>query len=208
MNQSFLGFLLHALRGTRATDRPWTLGCHARLNPFPANRSFTRIRSNILSAQATITATSVVLTNTHWSKLWRNQRTGAELVIGRNWSPVEESIGTSRLERGGSRGGSRGRGAGAHGRLRGTGMVSITLLKHEKATIDIFRFVRRCTWTMAGSWGKEHVGLGGSHTVKSLMSLPLKIMYSKVSSRGGMGLSVGLSSVPKERTNREEAGHS
>lgn len=32
------------------------------------------------------------------------------------------------------------------------------------------------------------------------MSLPRKIMYSKTSSRGGMGLSVGLSSVPKERT--------
>lgn len=32
------------------------------------------------------------------------------------------------------------------------------------------------------------------------MSLPLKMMYSKMSSRGGMGRSVGRSSVPKERT--------
>lgn len=57
---------------------------------------------------------------------------------------------------------------------------------------------------MAGSWGSEQVGLGGSHTVRSLMSLPLKMMYSKVSSRGGMGRSVGRSSVPKERTDEEE----
>lgn len=132
----------------RQTLNPW-MSCPP--ESFPPNQSFTGIRSNILSAQATIMATSVVLTDTHWSKLWRNQRTGAELVIGRNWSPVEESIGTSRLERGGGRGGSRGRGAGAHGRLGGTGTVSITLLKHKKATLDIFRFVRRCTWTMAGS---------------------------------------------------------
>lgn len=32
------------------------------------------------------------------------------------------------------------------------------------------------------------------------MSLPRNIIYSKTSSRGGIGLSVGLSSVPKERT--------
>lgn len=44
------------------------------------------------------------------------------------------------------------------------------------------------------------MGLGGSHTVRSLMSLPLKMMYSKMSSRGRMGLSVGRSSVPKDRT--------
>ncbi len=37
------------------------------------------------------------------------------------------------------------------------------------------------------------------------MSLPLKMMYSKVSSRGGMGRSVGRSSVPKERTDKETA---
>lgn len=36
------------------------------------------------------------------------------------------------------------------------------------------------------------------------MSLPLKMMYSKVSSRGGMGLSVGRSSVPKERTDKKQ----
>lgn len=58
------------------------------------------------------------------------------------------------------------------------------------------------TWTMAGSWGSEQVGLGGSHTVRSLMSLPLKMMYSNVSSRGGIGRSVGRSSVPNERTVR------
>lgn len=48
------------------------------------------------------------------------------------------------------------------------------------------------------------MGFGGSHTVRSLMSLPLKMMYSKVSSRGGMGRSVGRSSVPKERTSRRK----
>jgi hypothetical protein len=32
------------------------------------------------------------------------------------------------------------------------------------------------------------------------MSVPRKIMYSNTSSRGGTGRSVGLSSVPKERT--------
>lgn len=56
------------------------------------------------------------------------------------------------------------------------------------------------TWTIAGSCGKEHWGFGGSQTVRSLMSLPRNIIYSKTSSRGGIGLSVGLSSVPKERT--------
>lgn len=44
------------------------------------------------------------------------------------------------------------------------------------------------------------MGLGGSQTVRSLMSLPRKMMYSKTSSRGAIGLSVGRSSVPKERT--------
>lgn len=42
------------------------------------------------------------------------------------------------------------------------------------------------------------------------MSLPLKMMYSKMSSRGRMGLSVGRSSVPKDRTEaggQTQSGH-
>lgn len=65
--------------------------------------------------QVSIMNQTVVLTNTNWSKLRGDQGTSAELIIGRNWSPVEEAIRTSRLEWGGSSGGSRGRGAGAHG---------------------------------------------------------------------------------------------
>lgn len=53
------------------------------------------------------------LTNTNWSELGGNQGGGAELVVGRNWGPVKETIGTNCLERG--RGGGRGRGAGADG---------------------------------------------------------------------------------------------
>lgn len=60
------------------------------------------------------------------------------------------------------------------------------------------------TWTIAGSWGKEHCGFGGSQTVRSLISLPRNMMYSKTSSRGGIGRSVGLSSVPKDRTGEKE----
>lgn len=151
-------------------------------------------------------SSSVVLTNTNRSKLRGNQRTGAELVIGRSRSrsPVKEAVGTSRLERGG--GSSRGWGAGAHWRLMRTDGSCYT--ETQAVIVNTLRCVWRCTWTMAGSWGKEHVGLGGSHTVRSLMSLPLKMMYSKVSSRGGIGLSVGRSSVPKERTNKEEVAHS
>ena len=64
----------------------------------------------------------------------------------------------------------------------------------------------RYTFTMAGSWGTppRDWGLGASQTCKSLMSLPRKIMYSKISSRGGTGRSVGRSSVPKERTTDTE----
>lgn len=36
--------------------------------------------------------------------------------------------------------------------------------------------------------------------MRSLISLPRNMMYSKTSSRGGIGRSVGLSSVPKDRT--------
>lgn len=46
-----------------------------------------------------------VLTNTNGSKLRGNQGTGVELVVGRNCTSVEESVGTSRLE--GGRGSSR-----------------------------------------------------------------------------------------------------
>lgn len=60
--------------------------------------------------------TECLLTNTNRSKLGGHQGAGGELVIGRNWSPVEEAVGSSRLERSWS-GSSRGR-AGAHGRLR------------------------------------------------------------------------------------------
>lgn len=42
--------------------------------------------------------------------------------------------------------------------------------------------------------------------MRSLISLPRNIMYSKTSSRGGIGRSVGLSSVPKDRTG-EKTGH-
>lgn len=69
---------------------------------------------------------------------------------------------------------------------------------HTKTTNHMYRY--RLTWTMAGSWGRLLVALGGSQTVRSLMSLPRKMMYSNTSSRGGIGLSVGRSSVPKERT--------
>lgn len=65
-----------------------------------------------------------VLTNTNSSKLRWNQGAGTELAIGGNWGPVEEPIGTSRLERGRGRG--RRRGAGADGWLRGKKMVNVT----------------------------------------------------------------------------------
>ena len=60
------------------------------------------------------------------------------------------------------------------------------------------------TFTMAGSLGRPPCrvawGFGGSHTRMSLMSDPRKMMYSYTSSLGATGLSVGRSSVPKERT--------
>lgn len=57
--------------------------------------------------------------------------------------------------------------------------------------------------TIAGSCGKvvcRGCGLGGSHTCKSLISLPRNIIYSNISSLGATGRSVGRSSVPNERT--------
>lgn len=62
------------------------------------------------------------------------------------------------------------------------------------------------TLTIAGSWGGmddcNDCALGGSHTCKSLISLPRNIIYSKISSRGATGRSVGLSSVPNDRTKK------
>jgi hypothetical protein len=54
------------------------------------------------------------------------------------------------------------------------------------------------TSTIAGSC--VSVLCGGSRTCKSSISAPRKIIYSKISSRGGTGRSVGRPSVPKERT--------
>ena len=57
---------------------------------------------------------------------------------------------------------------------------------------------------MAGSCGgifdKEGWGFGGSQTCRSLISLPRNIIYSKISSLGGTGRSVGRSSVPNDLT--------
>lgn len=58
----------------------------------------------------------MTLTNTDGSELGGNQRTGAELVVGRNGGAVEVAISTSGLEGSGSSDG-RGRGAGADRRL-------------------------------------------------------------------------------------------
>lgn len=64
----------------------------------------------------------------------------------------------------------------------------------------VVKRVNQLTWTMAGSCGRLLAVFGGSQTVRSWISLPRKMMYSNTSSRGGIGLSVGRSSVPKERT--------
>jgi len=60
------------------------------------------------------------------------------------------------------------------------------------------------TLTIAGSCVTavccRDVAFGGSQTWRSFMSLPRKMMYSKTSSRGGTGWSVGLSSVPNDLT--------
>ncbi|KAJ8316709.1 hypothetical protein KUTeg_005739 [Tegillarca granosa] len=58
-----------------------------------------------------------------------------------------------------------------------------------------------------GSGGKDvcsGCGFGGSQTWRSFISLPLKMMYSKISSLGATGLSVGRSSVPNDRTGKHE----
>ncbi len=60
--------------------------------------------------------------------------------------------------------------------------------------------------TMAGSCirfcGNAGFAGYGSQTCKSSISLPRNIIYSNTSSRGWTGRSVGLSSVPNERTNK------
>lgn len=61
------------------------------------------------------------------------------------------------------------------------------------------------TCTIAGSGGRPWWDLGASHSVMSLISLPRKVMYSKMSSLGGVGLSVGRPSVPKHLTRWEKA---
>lgn len=61
---------------------------------------------------------------------------------------------------------------------------------------------------MAGSCGGmddcKDCAFGGSHTWRSLMSLPRNMIYSKISSRGATGLSVGLSSVPNDLTEQKK----
>jgi len=73
----------------------------------------------------------------------------------------------------------------------------------SSSTLKIMLFGRKtlqkATFTMAGSWCNV-VGCGGSQTWRSLMSVPLNMIYSNTSSLGGTGRSVGLSSVPNERT--------
>lgn len=60
---------------------------------------------------------------------------------------------------------------------------------------------------MAGSCGGiddcKDCAFGGSHTWRSLMSLPRNMIYSKISSRGATGRSVGLSSVPNDLTEKK-----
>lgn len=62
------------------------------------------------------------------------------------------------------------------------------------------------TSTIAGSCGNDV--WGGSRTCKSSISAPRKIIYSKISSRGGTGRSVGRSSVPNDRTKEEQPSFS
>lgn len=45
---------------------------------------------------------------------------------------------------------------------------------------------------------------GGSWTIKSLISVALKIIYSYTSSLGAMGFSTGRFSVPKDRAKRKK----
>ena len=58
------------------------------------------------------------------------------------------------------------------------------------------------TSTIAGSCGQGAAAgfVGGSDTCRSLMSLPRNMISSNTSFLGGIGLSVGRFSVPKERT--------
>jgi len=53
---------------------------------------------------------------------------------------------------------------------------------------------------IAGSASPGAIDAGGSSTIRSFMSPARKIMYSKISSRGGTCRSAGRSSVPYDRT--------
>jgi hypothetical protein len=68
--------------------------------------------------------------------------------------------------------------------------------------MQLIKTITIVTLTIAGSSGTPSVGcgFGGSQTCRSLMSWPRNIMNSKISFLGGKGLSVGRSSVPKDRT--------
>ena len=55
-------------------------------------------------------------------------------------------------------------------------------------------------WMIAGSPSPVE---GGSSTIRSLISDARKMINSKISSRGGTGLSTGRSSLPKDFTVNE-----
>ena len=86
--------------------------------------------------------------------------------------------------------------------------VLLSDLKHSQSHNQQAIHCCSDTLTMAGSCGSppKDWALGGSQTWRSLISLPRKMMYSKISSRGGTGRSVGRSSVPKERTETTKHG--
>lgn len=84
-----------------------------------------------------------ILTNANRSKLRGNQRTGAKLVIRRNWRTVEKPVRTTRLELGGSSG--RRGGAGAHGRLREENRDDFQHIKHK-------RYMQHWSEDIPGQW--------------------------------------------------------
>lgn len=192
MDWSLLWFLWHDLRGSRATKRPWTLGYHA---PPSSCRSFFK------GWQSPICLIRKVCVDTHQHQLLQTEgkpedccQTGYKEELEHGWrGRKNHQIGTVWMQR-------RKRWSQCPWTTEGGVERRLTHITHKP---QVSTLVWRCTWTMAGSWGNEHVGLGGSHTVRSLISLPLKMMYSKISSRARMGLSVGRSSVPKDRTERK-----
>lgn len=80
--------------------------------------------------------------------------------------------------------------------------IKLFLLNSDNFWEIIGHQLQMQTLTMAGSCGSgcSVCGFGGSQTCRSLMSLPRKMIYSNISSRGATGLSVGRSSVPKDLT--------